>query len=328
MFHLSRLSSAGCFPFFALGPVLLIALAVVSPARGADAGDGVLISDLPLRGDLQDRITGHSAEFTRPSSAYDLAGGHVSPNTPRFERFAVAAGFEWTSFPRKDRLMPVAVANGWLWASNRWNLAVTADGETFSEQFAFDETLESQSSVFVSPRGTLLVATGYNMLGVCTLWRGTDDGRTFEPVLVAASGLFTFLSYSHNRDTLYLAEYGPLTGDNARRIYRSRDDGRTWSLVYEPPPREIHHNHHPVADEWSGRVFVSFGDYLKGILVSDDAGDSWRLLHDHYTPTSGLARPDGVYWGAGGQPAWGHRPLRTSHQPLVPAIPCMARLSR
>ncbi len=261
-----------------------------------------LLSDLPLDGELFDRVGQVNAQFERPSVAFKRNGESVNADTPRFETIAIASGYEWSAVTRSDVLYPIAVLRGKLWATNGWNIAVSEDGETFEERFVFPETLHYRASAFETPAGSLLVATGWYQRGVCTVWRSDDEGRTFEPVLTVQTGYLVHFSHSNLYDYIFLAEYGPLTGDNARRIYRSTDDGRTWEVVYDPPPELNYHNHQPIGDEWSNHVYVAFGDHRKGILASNDFGDTWYQLHDHYAPTAGIARPDGVYWGLEGTP--------------------------
>lgn len=157
--------------------------------------------------------------------------------------------------------------------------------------------MRGQESAFGTPGGSLLL-----WLDDGQLWRSTDAGQTFVPVLLFPPYCYPLhWNFAALGTAAFVSEYGDVNQpDNPRRIYRSWDDGATWSIVYCPPPQIGHHNHKIVADPSTGRIYQSFGDTTQGILCSPDLGETWTLVHDYYQPTEAVARPGAVYWGQDG----------------------------
>ena len=267
----------------------------------------VLISDLRLSGGLFDRVTGGQAEFSHSIVATASDGQVGSEDGPRFERFAVATGFEW-NLPEvtPEELSPIAIAGGRLFATarDRGDIYVSDDGRTFT----FTGTLPYPvylGSAYGTPGGALLVSTGdpWSQNERRFVWRSEDQGRTFAPVLQPRVGIPSIWNWTALGATIYLSEYGKKTVDgegNARRIYRSDDDGRTWRVVYDPPPQDQAHCHKLLADPWTGCVFQAYGDSRERIVMSCDGGQTWEQAQSSFQPTGGVARSDGLYWGQEG----------------------------
>lgn len=120
------------------------------------------------------------------------------------------------------------------------------------------------------------------------IFRYTSDWRFAG---VAQAGDFNWhgrASIGQNGDTIMWAEYpnnkakytpGREHEGVSPRVWRSRDDGRSWELAFEQPPEAIRHFHTCVADPCvPGQWWVSSGDKTREcrVWVSSDDGDSWR----------------------------------------------------
>jgi hypothetical protein len=266
-----------------------------------------LISDLRLGGDLRDGVSQLEASFSRPSVAYTIEGNAVPAETPRFEGFAVAQRYQWIpAQSTPPQIGPITIAGGELFATDRvGNIYASSNGETFVVRGWVPYGIQSSASAHGTPEGALLVATGtgYEDYNIRFVWRSEDGGQTFTNVLAPRVGTPAQWNWATLGETLYVSEYGKKTLDgdgNARQIYRSDDDGRTWQVVYDPPPRADTHCHKLLADPWTGCVFQCYGDSDEEIIMSCDGGESWEQVHDSFQPTAAVARQEGLYWGQEG----------------------------
>ncbi len=265
----------------------------------------LLISDLRLSNNLTDMVTGESALFSRPSVAYTFEGELVPEGVPRFEHLAVTQGFDEWVLPEAtpDELAPIAITGGKLFAADRYgNIHVSTDGESFV-QTGTCPYRPTWGSAHGTPEGALLVGTGYSLDSPRFIWRSEDDGYTFTAVLTMRVGSPAIWNWATLDSSIFASEYGKKTLDgdgNARQIYRSDDDGRTWQLVYDPPPQEHVHCHKILGDPWSGCVFQAYGDIDEKIVMSCDGGQTWEQVHDSFQPTAAVAREEGLYWGQEG----------------------------
>ena len=86
--------------------------------------------------------------------------------------------------------------------------------------------------------------------------------------------MHTDLCIGH-REALFIGEYGANTGLKPVPIYRSDDQGRTWSIVYEIPAGRARHVHSINYDEFSGNIWV---------LTGDSDGECWIIeANDTFT---------------------------------------------
>ncbi|MDX1930969.1 MAG: hypothetical protein SFU56_00035 [Capsulimonadales bacterium] len=147
------------------------------------------------------------------------------------------------------------------------------------------------------------------------LFRSTDRGRTWRPLSLA-------VRMGGNEDhrwggpRLVLTAAGPpvlFFGSRHDGLFRSRDDGKTWTRLNGLPARGkegIGINALACVPTAGGTIFASvFGD---GIFASDDLGERWRRLengpadaerlaagadgHLYATHGKGVARWDGQRW--------------------------------
>lgn len=273
------------------------ALAVVVHAE-------TLISELPLSGNLVDHVTGTEAVFERAGPAYTLSAQAVPANAPRYEDIAVAGGYRWVLGPEADGRVPVAIAGGELFLTDAHaRLWATRDGVNLELRSTLPAAINKRTAAWGTPAGSLLCASALTATETGCVYRSTDGGRTLVRVLQLGTGHAWHWNFATVNGALFISEYGPFDGDNARRIYRSVDDGATWEVAYEPdavPVGWYYHNHQLLADPFRGVVYQSHGCTLPGILASADSGVTWDSVNDFYMPTAGVARADAIYWGHDG----------------------------
>ncbi len=273
-------------------------------ALGSSAALGQeLLSAVPLAGDLTDRVTGQTAEFLRDSAAYTNTGRMVAPHVPRFEKLAIATGYDWGEVDGNNPLYPVAVVGEELIAGDHWGgVWASSDGIQFEWRYTFAETPCKPLIGWATPGGALLVSVRQpDYLAPGTLYRSVDGARTLTPVLSMLVGFAVQWNYTVLDNLLFVSEYGyPGSDDNPRRIYRSDDDGQSWVVVYDEGFLPGHHMHAIVADPWHGCVYQAYAHVPEMNLRSCDGGATWENIHNFYMGVSACARSDAIYWGNDG----------------------------
>lgn len=150
--------------------------------------------------------------------------------------------------------------------------------------------------IFALKSGALLIQTRNP---ASTLYRSEDNGATAALVLQAGPD-----GYSDGRNawmrawslveaphgTIIGAEYGdPLMANSGRRVFRSVDDGRTWSVVFDQGT--LYKHHHAVGyHRGTGRWVIGCGDgvFERRYIYSaaDGQAGTWQdLTPPHYTQT-------------------------------------------
>ncbi|MEW6250227.1 MAG: hypothetical protein AB1716_06250 [Planctomycetota bacterium] len=293
-------------------------------------GAADLISDLPLSGNLMDRVTGQPARFSRASIAFTKLGQEVVLDTPRYEQYAVAAGFEWRLETRPYELVPITVAGGELFATDtRWYVYATRNGTDFEYRGQTPVWIERCTAGWPTPGGALLISGRSQPDNINRIYRSADGGRTYTEVLALPRDNYAWhWNCGWVGGALFISEYdwGPgFTGDReVGRIYRSMDDGCTWQRLDScpPPPRPTWHNHQTLGDPYRQHIYQAIGDQAPRIMRSRDYGDTWEFVHDFYMGVSGVARPEAIYWGhdgMGGSPVERYDPVTdTWTRPLDP----------
>jgi hypothetical protein len=151
----------------------------------------------------------------------------------------------------------------------------TDEGATWTKRFVF---VRSILRMVPLESGALLAAIG---TGPESLWRSTDGGLTWTKTFTFPSGYRTLTNHSVAEDGtyVYVGSYQTFTGNNTTNwVWRSADDGRTWSVVQTTNTHR--HIHFVRANPYDGKVYVGFGDnkLQAGIDVSSDHGATWRTL--------------------------------------------------
>lgn len=202
-------------------------------------------------------------------------------------------------------------SNGNLWATDNstgvWKS--TDDAVTWTTTGnTTGLSMTGNNFVWVTSTGTVLVVA-QDATPVYHLCRSTDGGATFSKVFDFNSGSLGVLgSQSIAEDTspspkrLYVAEYCP-TNQTSVNLYKSTDDGATWTAVYTFAQGVVRHFHAVRVDPFvTSRVWVTIGDTgtQPRIGYSDDGGTTFTWITQGQYPQSravGLIfASDAVYW--------------------------------
>ena len=152
------------------------------------------------------------------------------------------------------------------------------------------------------------------------LYRSTDNGQNWS--LVLNSSVYTglerqfvklgvwgfkspYLCGAYNDSLIFIGEYGssPSPYPEPVYVYRSTDGGKSWTVVLNVtqfmenwwwtnknesyyPNHNTTHVHFVAANPFTGKIYVSKGDYLGGaksdlglVIFSDDFGQTWKTLY-------------------------------------------------
>ena len=105
---------------------------------------------------------------------------------------------------------------------------------------------------------------------------------------------------------IYFGEYGHNTARNPVPIHCSRDDGRSWKVVYEFPAGSIRHIHGVYSDPYSDRLWIPTGDFagecylvstnedFTDVVSYGDGSQAWRSV-------TLLFQPDRIVWAMDSQ---------------------------
>lgn len=181
-------------------------------------------------------------------------------------------------------------------------------GENFEKVYAFKERIEG---IHITPNNIILVSVSKGRWlkdANCEIFRSDDLGKSFKKVLDLESGAAISWNFaSDDEGYIFVSEYGyKLLPDNARRIYRSSNNGLNWKKVYEAKERFGHHNHVISIDPRNNNIiYQSIGDIHKMILRSTDRGNTWHRIISDYNPTSVLQLDNTILWGLDNHPKSG-----------------------
>lgn len=117
---------------------------------------------------------------------------------------------------------------------------------------------------------------------ITTLFRSADHGRSWKQVFRFKSkyGTLTPHSVTDNGRYVYVASYNrfPDSNNHTNWVWRSADDGRTWSVVRET--KNHAHVHFVQANPYTGDVYVGYGDSDTAAAIerSTDNGRTWEVV--------------------------------------------------
>lgn len=224
-----------------------------------------------------------------------------------------------TSDPATPTTLYAGDSSTGLWKS-------TDDGSTWTK--IYTTTNVQVMRCLVLSTGTILIVTK-DSTPVYHLWRSTDGGTTFTKELdfnSASLGILGSQSWVEDTTTtpkrIYAAEYAP-TNQASVNLYKSTDDGATWSAVYTFAQGVVRHFHGVFIDPYvMSRVWVTVGDTgtQPRIGYSDDGGVTFTWITQGVYPDSRavglLFDANYVYWvpDTPDQRAGVYRYDRTSHQ--------------
>ena len=181
----------------------------------------------------------------------------------------------------------------------------TTDGGTSWQPISNDLTRENPglpaSVGSLAPKGAdkqrgVIYALAPSFKNIDTLWAGTDDGliwltrdggkkwNDITPKDLTPWSKVTQISASHfDEDTVYASVSRLRIDDNRPYIYRTRDSGRTWSLITAGLP-----DFGPVdtVREDPVRKGLLFAGTENAVWVSFDDGDHWQSLQLNLPHTS------------------------------------------
>lgn len=227
----------------------------------------------------------------------------------------------------KPYISVMAVDDVYLWAGGgnnsqkAYTLYRSDDfGDTWEKVKKFDKIIES---IHITYDNTILISLSDGRWlenANSQIVISKDGGDSFEPVLDLESGAaYTWNMASDDEGYIFVSEYGyKRLPDNARRIYRSKDGGLNWEIVYEPEEIDGYHNHVISIDANDKNIIYQvIGDDVKAILRSSDRGDTWEeLVSGTYHPTSVIQIDDNIFWGLDGAPKSGIIRYNTSIEEL------------
>ena len=213
-------------------------------------------------------------------------------------------------------MVVMAYQDGVLWAFYHRTgrlYSSTNQGGNWAFVYEFDQRIHA---IHLDERGNIFVSTSADRWGYAPtgrIYRSDDGGATFVNVLYGMSGTaqhWNFASASRSESSqdgiMFVSEYGfKGHGDNARRIYRSLDFGKTWEIVFQPLPMYNYHLHKTLITP-DGVVYQSVGDGIHAqIMRSLDDGETWHTRVQGLQPTSAIVFDTHILWGLDGGPWYG-----------------------
>ena len=171
----------------------------------------------------------------------------------------------------------------------------TDEGRTWTQRSTFPR---SDRLYYITPlrSGVILAAVD---TGSFAIFRSGDGGSTFTKVLTLPTSpcfysTLTPHSITEGNGFVFLGTYNNCSGDrNANYVYRSSDDGRTWTTIYTSTTHR--HDHGLQFDPASNALYALYGDSTGAIERSTDNGVSWQPICTTYDDCVGID----IAFGAG-----------------------------
>jgi len=227
-------------------------------------------------------------EYTRNSTAF-LDGLEYSQNMPRRRTAAILSVVSFSTLEGKgeggEDILAQAIAGNVIYGIGKTSnkLYKSTDGITWSRSGLYDTGIGGV--LFATSTGTLLwFSIGRN------LYRSTDGGQTFSQVSGwSQSSLSSIVQwgFAEANGILMVCEYGPSSALGGRYLFKSTDDGATWSIAYDLNSRTAkpYHFHTVAYHRATGKWIAAFGDTisLRNIIISSDNGQTWTDLYEQGT---------------------------------------------
>ncbi len=157
------------------------------------------------------------------------------------------------------------------------------EGRTWAQRFVFPSNYRLH---YITPLGSGTLLAGIDT-GTWQIFRSDDGAATWTPVLSlpVTPCFYTTLtpdSITEGDGYVFLGTYNDCPdGANTNYIYRSADDGRTWSVVATSTThRHVHSIHF---DPGSHALYALYGDSLGAIERSTNDGVSWTPICTDYS---------------------------------------------
>lgn len=246
-----------------------------------------------LNGTLHTNNASESLTFTRNSVAY-VDGVQIPVDTAGYRGVAYANGY---SFTNPGHGVTWRGANDSLVVGNKFDgLYYTTDGDTAVN---FVDSTYNSDRLFVTSSGTVLVwttdvptssssATSLVLNRITNITSGSPTVTTSQLsganfLLQPSVGLLDSWCYENSDGTLCMISYPTIAAVGGEcKVYRSTDDGATWTLQYthaQINAGENNHGHAITYMEDNDWWIASIGDIDNNRLVySTDDGVTWTAL--------------------------------------------------
>ncbi len=156
------------------------------------------------------------------------------------------------------------------------------------------------NAIHVMKNGTIFVATDDNWWDPekpCTIYRSLNSGETFEIVkIIEKSSVLWWSIASDKKGNLFIGEYGPKKKNLSKNVWKSTNNGDTWSIIFRAPNIDGTHIHRVAVDPFTDFLWITHGDREDGIYVSSDGGLTWEKRRDSQA-TSVAFTENAIYWG-------------------------------
>jgi hypothetical protein len=238
--------------------------------------------------------------FARSSVAF-LDGVSHAANTPRIKTVALVSNSDGAipagEGASSEHIVPMCITNGVMYGvgfvasgggAGSFDLYSSLDGVTWTVVGSDD----NNGMVYATSKGTLLWINSDDR----KMYRSANAGVSFTEIVSpnwapsAGSTWNTPWMFAEHEGVLMLAEYGAASELSGPHLYKSTDDGLTWSVTYDLDSQTAKPYHwHTVAyhagtGKDTGRWVAAFGDSrpLRGIVTSQD-GINWHKLYTEGT---------------------------------------------
>jgi hypothetical protein len=257
---------------------------------------------------LPSGVTGSTSDLANVKDLFE-ASTQTIVELEASKVFFVDADAQTTAFRIRHR-----DPSGNIWATDNSNFLwkSTDDSTTWIKVFTATGYVQVEwMQVLASTNILIMVRTAG---GVHSLLRSTDSGATFPTTVLTfpttSDGVLGSLSYCQTANgTIYWGEYGP-SGQATMSLYKSVDDGVTWTTPLQYTTNQIRHFHSVQEDQFvPNRVWVTIGDTVTGtpgfapkIGFSNDGGTSWtwvtQAVYLQGRAVSVMFTSESVYWAS------------------------------
>lgn len=285
---------------------------------------------LPLKGDLRDKVTGRAATYTGTAKQHPISGVNLAASEPAWVGTIPGVGLVGGRVldAHTTRWFPMFELSDGSWIGvDGASIVHSADrGANFTTRHTFAKsnvelfkTAQGSYIAIISDTATESDATEANG----EIWRSVDECASWMKCADIVAGSTYTTGFDSLGDVCYLTEYGGRTyPNNARRLYRSVNDGATWTMVKDFDdfnPGSDMHTHFVRIDPYTAKdpvvysdltIYVGTGDVdgSCGLYKSTDGGDTWttvgsgsqawRITEARFDATNGYFGGDG-YVGSG-----------------------------
>lgn len=193
-------------------------------------------------------------------------------------------------------------------------------GKTWIKVKSFKKRIKS---IYSDSKESIFIAIGgdrWSEEAKTELLKADSLEGDFRKVLDINSGVvLNWNITSDGAGYMFVSEYGNKDiEDNPRRIYRSKDFGENWEIVYEPAPEKGYHNHVIHIDEYDpNNIYQVVGDDNKRLIISKDRGETWESRFTDYHPTSVVQIQNYLIYGLDAVPFSGFKTLDTETDEIV-----------